>query len=221
MRFFHNLALATLVAVAAAQGGPNTGEPNPFSIPSGGWHVSAGKSITLKWTPTTGGTVSLKLQWGGINTLAQGVDIATNLPNSGSYTWTPSASLVSEPDYTVKIIDDQDTNEYNFSPRFVISGATGTATAAASTGSSSAAVSTSGSSSASASASTTGSSSASASASTSSSSSSAAASTASGSSTPSSTPSQTAASTTAPNNSGIANAPSALMGLLLGLIALL
>jgi hypothetical protein len=64
MRSIFYLAISALAAVAAAQ--------NPFSHPEGGFDFEAGKPTTIAWEPTTGGTVTIKLQ--------KGDDIT---PNSG------------------------------------------------------------------------------------------------------------------------------------------
>ena len=61
--------LVTFVAVALA-----AGQPNPFSVPEG-FALTAGKPTTLKWTPTTPGTVTLTLREGSSNNLDQGTVI--------------------------------------------------------------------------------------------------------------------------------------------------
>ncbi|PLB44733.1 hypothetical protein P170DRAFT_479281 [Aspergillus steynii IBT 23096] len=114
-------AIATLAAAAADKA-------NPFNIPADGYSFKAGEPTTLKWNPTTSGTVTLRLQWGGVLTPNSGTAIAKSIDNSGSFTWTPSSDLAAQPDYTVEIISDDDTSEVNYLPRFVVAGATGSAT---------------------------------------------------------------------------------------------
>lgn len=50
--------------------------PNPFKIPSSGLSATAGQSMTLQWTPTTSGTVSLVLRSGNSADLEAGTVIA-------------------------------------------------------------------------------------------------------------------------------------------------
>ncbi|RJE27577.1 hypothetical protein PHISCL_00002 [Aspergillus sclerotialis] len=131
MRAVIYIALAAFAALVAAQ------TANPFNNPPGGYSFKAGAPTALSWKPTTKGTVTLKLQSGGQINPASGTTIAANIPNSGSFTWTPEASLPDKSDYTVEIIDDA-TGQYNFLPRFSIAGvnggaSTGVTTSAATT----------------------------------------------------------------------------------------
>ncbi|RAL01548.1 GPI anchored serine-threonine rich family protein [Aspergillus ibericus CBS 121593] len=228
MRSMFYLALSALATLATAA-------QNPFNVPDGGYEFEAGSPTTLIWDPTTSGTVSLRLQWGAVFTTTTGDSIAESIANSGNFTWTPSASLASRSDYTVEIIDDDDTSIVNYTPRFSIAGTTGSVTtSAASSTTSSAASSTSSSSSSSeqsttASATTLSTATASTTSSTSSSSTTGSASSASASSskTASSSSSQTASSssasattTTLSTNAGMTNRVSlGMMALVLGAIA--
>jgi hypothetical protein len=72
MRFLHNLALAALVAVAAAQTNDG-GNKYPFNTPAGGYQVALGQPVTLTWSPTAGSTVTLQLQWGEESEANQGI----------------------------------------------------------------------------------------------------------------------------------------------------
>lgn len=90
MRAFICLAVSALAAVAAA--GSNA---NPFNIPSGGYSFTVGQPTTLTWRPTTGGTVSLRLQHGELTTATDGTSIACeyligNLPRSHDIKTNPS-----------------------------------------------------------------------------------------------------------------------------------
>ena len=60
------LALAAMVAVALA-----ASSDNPFAVPPG-FSLTAGKPTTLKWDPTTPGTVTLVLRQGASNNLDKG-----------------------------------------------------------------------------------------------------------------------------------------------------
>ena len=62
----HILALAGFVAIALT-----ASNPNPFNVPDG-FSLTAGKPTTLRWTPTTPGTVTLRLRQGASNDLNEG-----------------------------------------------------------------------------------------------------------------------------------------------------
>ncbi|KAF7594254.1 hypothetical protein BBP40_009806 [Aspergillus hancockii] len=138
MRSIFYLTLSAIATLAAAASGAN-----PFNIPSSGYSFETGKPTTLTWDPTTTGTVTLRLQWGAVMTTSSGTTIASNIANSGSFTWTPPANLAAQPDYTVEIVDDDNTSQVNYLPRFTVSGATAApSTTAASTTSTSTASTT-------------------------------------------------------------------------------
>lgn len=130
MRSVLYLALSALAAVAVAD------KPNPFNIPNQGYTFTVGEPTTLSWSPNTEGTVTLKLLTGAVTNPKDGTTIASSIPNSGSYQWTPPSDIAAEPDYTIEIINDSDPSQYNFLPRFVIAGATGTQSVASATGTS-------------------------------------------------------------------------------------
>ncbi|GKZ32769.1 hypothetical protein AbraIFM66950_002388 [Aspergillus brasiliensis] len=140
MRSIFYLALSAIATLAAAS-------DNPFNIPEGGYTFTAGSPTTLTWDPTTNGTVTLRLQWGAVFTTSSGELIAGSIDNSGSYSWTPSADLAARSDYAVEIIDDDDTGDVNYTPRFSISGATGSVTTSTASSTTSSASSSTGSSS--------------------------------------------------------------------------
>ncbi|CAI7615071.1 hypothetical protein N7533_008920 [Penicillium manginii] len=129
MRFF--IVTSLLAALAAA-----TSTDNDFSNPAGGYSFTAGSSTTLTWDHKVGSTVTLRLQSGSITTATSGTVIASNIDNTGSFTWTVPKNLVKGKEYTIEIINDDDTSEYNFLPYFTVAGATGaasTSTAASTT----------------------------------------------------------------------------------------
>ena len=81
MRFSAVPFLALFAAYVHAQGFSN--DQNPFSIPSEGFNATAGQKLSLNWSPTTSGTISLVLRSGSnINDLAKGVTIACEFQNS-------------------------------------------------------------------------------------------------------------------------------------------
>ncbi|CDM30869.1 hypothetical protein DTO012A8_7465 [Penicillium roqueforti] len=131
MRFFISLAVAAMAAVAAANS-----KANPFSIPVEGYTFKVGEPTALKWEPTTDGTVSLILQWGAVISGNSGTVIASNIDNDGSYTWDVPSKLAAQPDYTIKIVSDDDSDDYNYIGRFTVEGSTVEVTSTSSTASS-------------------------------------------------------------------------------------
>lgn len=113
---------------------------NPFSIPSAGLSFTGGEASQLNWNPTTSGTISLILRSGSANNLNEGtiiactssrfplstpkrkslIQIPASIPNSGSYTWTPSNSLTSGTDYTIEIVSDSNPAQTNYTPYFTL-----------------------------------------------------------------------------------------------------
>ena len=119
MRFFTSFAVAALAAIASA-----SSKDNAFNIPTNGYTFKVGDCTTLTWTPSTSGTVTLRLQWGAVTTGNSGSVIASNIANDGSYTWDVPSNLAAQPDYTIEIISDDNDNDYNFLPRFTVEGST-------------------------------------------------------------------------------------------------
>ncbi|KAJ5247009.1 cell wall protein [Penicillium chermesinum] len=121
------VSIVAAVAFSALVAANN--EANAFNNPPGGYQFTAGKPTTLTWNPDTTGSVSLRLQSGSVSTPNSGDVIADSIGNSGSYTWHVPENLVANQKYTIEIIDDSDSNEYNFLPPFTVAGATGSAPA--------------------------------------------------------------------------------------------
>lgn len=78
---FRILSLFALVAAAVAQQGSGD---NAFKIPPGGIAFTAGQPATISWTPSTGGTVTLKLREGAASALNPGTVIKCKLFSSQS-----------------------------------------------------------------------------------------------------------------------------------------
>ena len=72
--------------------------PNPFNVPEG-FSLTAGKPTTLKWTPTTPGTVTLRLREGPSNNLNEGTVIQGTL---STLLLALPAVLAIRPSYTLK-----------------------------------------------------------------------------------------------------------------------
>jgi hypothetical protein len=114
--------VAFLVSAAAAQHAP-VGEPagNPITRPLIEV-VPACKPFQITWEPTTQNTVSLILLRGpSSNVLPLGAPLAVGIPNSGSFSWTPSADLEADvTHYGLQLIDDVN-GQYQYSTQFGIS----------------------------------------------------------------------------------------------------
>jgi hypothetical protein len=84
--------------------------------------VPACKAFTITWQPTTPNSVSLILLRGpATNVVPLGAPIVTGITNSGSFVWTPSASLEADTThYGLQLIDDI-TGQYQYSTQFGIS----------------------------------------------------------------------------------------------------
>ncbi|RHZ63627.1 GPI anchored serine-threonine rich family protein [Aspergillus thermomutatus] len=83
--------------------------------------VPAGKPYTIEWDPTTKGPVSLVLLRGPSTNVVPIETLADSIPNSGSFSWTPSTSL--EPDtthYGIMLVVES-TGQYQYSTQFGIS----------------------------------------------------------------------------------------------------
>ncbi|KAL2836640.1 hypothetical protein BJX68DRAFT_34554 [Aspergillus pseudodeflectus] len=111
---FH-LALALLLTRLVAA--------NEFHVPDGGYEFVAGEPTTISWDPTTpNGTVTLELLWGNILGSTDSDEIESNVPNDGSYTWTPPDDLPDFSNYTICLTPDQPPQNFECMPRFSIAG---------------------------------------------------------------------------------------------------
>ncbi|MCJ1378413.1 SMP-30 gluconolaconase LRE domain protein [Xylographa soralifera] len=116
MRFSLTLFVSTLVALASCQSGPNA-----FDIPpAGDYLLNAGQPTTFTWSNLSGSTITLTLRDGPNGDLDAGTVIVANLPNTGTYTYTPPTSIVAGNTYTIEISNDQDPSQTNFTPQFDI-----------------------------------------------------------------------------------------------------
>ncbi|RMZ84873.1 hypothetical protein DV738_g252, partial [Chaetothyriales sp. CBS 135597] len=137
MRFF-TTALALFASAALAQ------LNNAINVPEGQstLDVTAGQPVTITWSNPSDGTVTIKLQQSDSDiTPDSGIVLSTNTPASAqTFTFTVNPEQVNSYQYTIEIIDNNDPNNYNFSPNFGITNAqaTSTDTASSASGSSSA-----------------------------------------------------------------------------------
>ncbi|PWW73748.1 hypothetical protein C7212DRAFT_330315, partial [Tuber magnatum] len=110
MRFF----TGSLLAIAALASSVFAAE-NPISKPDGSAPLVAGESITITWTPTTSGPITLKLRQGPSNDLKDVSVIVAGSENSGSYTFTVPKDTPSGDNYAIQISDDK-TTDANYTP---------------------------------------------------------------------------------------------------------
>ncbi|KAF3937699.1 hypothetical protein ABW19_dt0202056 [Dactylella cylindrospora] len=118
--------LTTLVAFSAsalAYTTPTTFNEtsNPVFTPNSGDIVPVGKPYKITWGPTEKGTVSIILLRGPSKNILPLYPIAEEIPNSGSYTWTPKTDLEDDTsEYGIQIIIDAN-GQYQYSTQFGIS----------------------------------------------------------------------------------------------------
>jgi hypothetical protein len=113
--------VALFAAVASAQHAP-VGNPsgNPITRPLNEV-VPACKPFTITWQPTTPNSVSLVLLRGPSTNVVPLQNIVVGIANSGSYVWTPPATLEADTSrYGLQLIDDV-TGQYQYSTQFGIS----------------------------------------------------------------------------------------------------
>ncbi|MCJ1280936.1 hypothetical protein MMC26_000254 [Xylographa opegraphella] len=116
MRFSLGLFVSALATLASCQSGPNA-----FDIPpAGNYLLNAGQPTTFTWSNLSGSTVTLTLRDGPNGNLNAGSVIVANLPNTGTYTYTPPTNIVAGNTYTIEITNDQDPAQTNYTPQFDI-----------------------------------------------------------------------------------------------------
>lgn len=118
--FSKTFVAALFASVALAQ----TTSENPTSAPATGEKVPGCKPYTLKWNPTTKGTVSIEIISGASQgTLVPVGKVATGIANTGSFVWTPEAALGANAVTGYKIYDDA-TGTFQYSVPFSVDGST-------------------------------------------------------------------------------------------------
>lgn len=133
MRFFStavSVALAAFAAVASAQVPMKS---NAITAPIAGDIITAGEPYEIKWTNVQGSQVTLVVMDGAASSLREVRTIITNLPNTGSYTWSVPEDLPRSATYSIRISYDRDPSHYNYSDRFVFESQFVATTSAAST----------------------------------------------------------------------------------------
>ncbi|KAF2023876.1 hypothetical protein EK21DRAFT_79960, partial [Setomelanomma holmii] len=83
--------------------------------------VPACKAFGISWQPTSNNSVSLTLLRGQLGNNVVVEDLATHIPNSGVFFWTPSATLEADVALYLIQINDDVINQYSYSAQFGIS----------------------------------------------------------------------------------------------------
>lgn len=123
MRFSTAAVFSTFAAFAAAYTQPNYNnapEGNAITSPSLQEQVPEGKPFEIKWDPTVGKTVSLVLLRGPSSNVVPIETIVESIPNSGSYTWTPSTDLTPQTTHYGLLLVVEGTGQYQWSTQFGI-----------------------------------------------------------------------------------------------------
>lgn len=121
------LLSAALASTATAYTKPQGDNPsgNPISHPTLHEVVPAGTPYDITWQPTSEGSVTLLLLRGPSTNVVPLYPIVENIPNTGSYSWTPDMALEADTTgYGIQLIQDSN-GIYQYSTQFGISGSTG------------------------------------------------------------------------------------------------
>lgn len=113
-----------LIAVQVALG---LAASNAFTSPTSGSTVNAGDTLNVAWTNAAGSSVTLVLVNGDPSNLKTVATIGDNIPNQGSVAWTLPTDLANG-DYALEIINNEDHDDVNYSPRFTVTGGADPAT---------------------------------------------------------------------------------------------
>ncbi|KAJ9191472.1 hypothetical protein DTO166G4_2009 [Paecilomyces variotii] len=123
MRFFAISILSALAATVSAATTPDYSQGpsgNPIALPGLNDQVPVGQPYQIKWQPTTPGDVSIWLLRGPSSNVQPIATLASNIPNSGEFTWTPSTSLQDDVTHYGLIIIVEGTGQYQYSTQFGI-----------------------------------------------------------------------------------------------------
>lgn len=126
MRFTIATAFSAFVALAAAYTAPDYNQQpsgNAITYPGLNEIVPEGKAYTIKWTPTTVGPISLILLRGPSTNVLPLETLAESIPNSGEFSWTPSADLEADVTHYGLLLVVEGTGQYQYSTQFGISAA--------------------------------------------------------------------------------------------------
>ncbi|KAL2049038.1 hypothetical protein ABVK25_010709 [Lepraria finkii] len=125
LAFLTYIGLSMAAGCARQEGAQFTDGSLPIGSPGLNQVVPAGQPFTITWTPTPKvKSVSIVLLIGPSTDIQDLSCIVNDIPNSGSYVWTPSNDLVpyGNHNYGLKIISDESQNyKFQFSTQFGIS----------------------------------------------------------------------------------------------------
>ncbi|GFF42347.1 uncharacterized serine-rich protein C1E8.05 [Aspergillus lentulus] len=124
MRLSIASVVSCLAALAMAATKPDyTQDPTGNAILKPGLNelVPVGKPYTIEWDPTTTGPVSLVLLRGPSTNVVPIETLADSIPNSGSFSWTPSTSLEPDTTHYGLMLVVEGTGQYQYSTQFGIS----------------------------------------------------------------------------------------------------
>ena len=128
MRFTTAAVFSTLAAFAAAYTQPDYNKPpsgNAIVSPGLNEQVPEGAPYTIKWDPTLGKTVSLVLLRGPSSNVVPLETIVEDIPNSGSYKWTPGTNLQVDNTHYGILLVVEGTGAYQWSTQFGIAAPAG------------------------------------------------------------------------------------------------
>ena len=126
MQTFYFTSLAALLSFTTAYNIASGSSPsgNDISAPAPGAQIPAGKSFTIRWSPSapTTNDLSLILVEGSSSnpsSMQSKFTIADNVPNTGSYTWNVDGSVTPATDYAVLLVVGG-TQSYQLSSNFAV-----------------------------------------------------------------------------------------------------
>lgn len=124
MRFSVAAVFSTLTALAAAYTQPDYSKPpmgNAITSPTLDEQVALGFPYQIQWEPTLGDRVSLVLLRGPSSNVQPIQTIVEDIPNGGSYMWTPSMNLTPDTTHYGLLIVVEGTGAYQWSSQFGLS----------------------------------------------------------------------------------------------------
>lgn len=124
MRFSVAAVFSAVAALVSAHTDPDYSQApsgNAIYTPSLNQQVEAGQPFTITWDPTTQGPVSLVLLRGPSTNVVPIDTLAEQIPNSGSFTWTPSTQLEDDVTHYGLLLVVEGTGQYQYSTQFGVS----------------------------------------------------------------------------------------------------
>jgi len=110
---------STIIVAAMALAQLAAAGLNAFIEPAPAQVIEAGKAFSITWKPDGGKTVTITLRKGDSKNLDFLEDIARQVENTGSLSWTPAGDLAKDVDYALQIKDDA-SGEINYTGLFSV-----------------------------------------------------------------------------------------------------